>query len=128
MQVVFVEWLDSHSVSGASATSARKEGLLLMATAGLLVGEDDQVLRLALDWWSWEDDGDLVERYRNLAIIPKAAIQRRRQWDAAPEPVAPDTTSEASGSLDQCNDGTVTPWFESVPMPHWDRRFPGGSL
>ena len=45
MQVVFVEWLDSQSVSGASATSARKEGLLLMTTAGLLVGEDDQVLR-----------------------------------------------------------------------------------
>ena len=57
MQVVYVEWLDSRSVSSRSLPSARKEGLLLLQTAGIYVGEDDQVLRLTLDYWTYDDDG-----------------------------------------------------------------------
>ena len=131
MQVVYVEWLDSRCVSSASAASARRESLLLMSTAGVLVGEDDQVLRLALDWWGWDDDGDWVERYRNVAIIPKAAIQRRQQWDVLPPPVnaipnvndaegngltyrvgvaSPEGKEMIEGILDQCHD-SLTPWW-----------------
>ena len=99
MEVVYVEWLDSRSVTYLSAASARKEGLLLMSTAGLLIGEDDQVLRLALDFWSFDDDGDYAERYRYVAIIPKAAIQRRQQWDVIPPLVQnPDSDPKLAAS------------------------------
>ena len=99
VEVVYVEWLDSRSVTYLSAASARKEGLLLMSTAGLLIGEDDQVLRLALDFWSFDDDGDYAERYRYVAIIPKAAIQRRQQWDVIPPLVQnPDSDPKLAAS------------------------------
>ena len=112
MQVVFVEWLDASGLSSTqSLPAARREGLSLMRSVGVLIGEDDQVLRLARDCWTFDDDGTPQDYCRALCVIPKNAIQRRRQWDTAPEPVAPDTTSEASGSLDQCRDEIVTPWL-----------------
>ena len=102
MQVVYVEWLDSRSISFVSATSARKEQLLLMSTAGLLIGEDDQVLRLARDFWSFDDDGNHVERCRDVAIIPKNAIQRRQQWEVTPGLVGLSHTATVTAT---------TPWW-----------------
>ena len=88
MQVVYVEWLDASTSSGfRSIAAAQREGLILMQSTGSLVGEDDQVLRLAQDYFSYDDDGSPTERCRSLIVIPKAAIQRRQQWDTAPPPL-----------------------------------------
>ena len=92
MEVVYVEWLDASGVhSIVSVNAAHRENLLLMQTAGVFISEDEQVLRLAQDYWRYDDDGSPVERCRFLSIIPKAAIQHRRQWDAAPTPVNAET-------------------------------------
>ena len=90
MQVVYVEWLDASTSSGfRSIAAAQREGLILMQSTGSLVGEDDQVLRLAQDYFSYDDDGSSTERCRSLIVIPKAAIQRRQQWDVLPPPTPP---------------------------------------
>ena len=89
VEVVYIEWLDASGVSSTqSVADAKRERLSLMHSAGVLIGEDDQVLRLALDCWSYDDDGSLKELCRNVSVIPKNAIQRRQHWEVAPPHVA----------------------------------------
>ena len=83
MKVVYIEWLDARGIGGrVSRKKAEEEGLLLVRTAGLLVGEDEKVVRVAQDYWRYEDeDGTEPETYRELEIIPKNGIQRREEWE-----------------------------------------------
>ena len=84
-KVVYLEWLDARGISGRMARKAAEEtGLLLLRTAGLLVGEDETVVRVAQDYWTYEDeDGTEPETYRELEVIPKSGIQRREEWEVA---------------------------------------------
>ena len=85
MKVVYLEWLDARGIGGRVARkAAEKEGLLLVRTAGLLVGEDEEVVRVAQDHWKYEDDDGMVpETYRELEVIPKSGIKRRMEWEVA---------------------------------------------
>ena len=83
MKVVYIEWLDARGIGGRMARKAAEEmGLLLLRTAGLLVGEDEKVVRVAQDYWKYEDeDGTAPETYRELEIIPKNGIKKREEWE-----------------------------------------------
>ena len=83
MKVVYLEWLDARGIGGRVARkAAEKEGLLFVRTAGLLVGEDEEVVRVAQDYWRYEDDdGTVPETYRELEVIPKSGIKRRMEWE-----------------------------------------------
>ena len=94
MKVIYVAWLDASFSGGQrSAREARGEKLLLVHTAGLLVGEDDAVVRVGQDYWNYEDsDGTVPEIYRQIEVIPKAAIRQRLDWEAdCVPPCAPDS-------------------------------------
>ena len=90
MKVVYIEWLDASGTNGqVRRERADKEGLVLMHTAGLLISEDEQVVRLVQDYWDFEDsDGVKRETLRELAVIPKNGIQRRVEWET--QPIIPD--------------------------------------
>ena len=78
MQIVYIEWLDSMGLGGRNNKKEAMEAkLLLVTTAGILVGEDEEVVRIAQDWWTWEDgDGTRPEIYREVLVIPKKMVQR----------------------------------------------------
>ena len=75
MEVVYVRWLDASGIGGpVSLATARNDHLVEMNTAGILVGEDEQRIVLAQDWWSYiEDDAEMV-RVRDREVIPKAMV------------------------------------------------------
>ena len=83
MKVVYIAWLDASNCDGVrTAKVARAETLIEVHTAGLLIGEDDEVVRVGQDYWNYEDsDGTVPEIYRQIKVIPKGAIQRRLDWE-----------------------------------------------
>jgi len=83
MKVVYVEWVDAQHTQGVlSRQEAETEALLLVRSAGLLVGEDEGTLRLAEDYWSHvESDGTVPETYRHVTTIPKILIKRQVEWE-----------------------------------------------
>ena len=90
MKVIYIEWLDARGIQGRlSKKEANSNGLMLVHTAGILVGEDEEVVRVAQDYWTYEDgDGTMPEVYRDLEVIAKIGIQRRVEWETKP-PSAP---------------------------------------
>ena len=87
MKVVYIEWFDAKQIDGTqSRRAANLEGLLFMHTSGMLAGEDDAVVRLAKDYWTFEDgDGTVRETFRDVEVIPKSGIQRRLDWEVGDE-------------------------------------------
>ena len=83
MKVVYVEWFDAKGIGGQlRRKAANLEGLSFMHTAGIWVGEDDAVVRIAQDYWTYEDeDGTIRETFRDIEVIPKSGIQRRVDWE-----------------------------------------------
>ena len=78
IQIAYIEWLDAAGVSGRiNKKTAHKEGLLLIQTAGILVSQDEEVIRISQDYWASEvEDGTKPETYRELEIIPRVAVKR----------------------------------------------------
>ena len=83
IQVAYIEWLDATGISGRiSKKNAHKEGLLLLQTAGFLVSQDEEVIRISQDYWVSEaEDGTKPETYRELEVIPKAMVRRYREFE-----------------------------------------------
>jgi len=83
MKVVYLEWEDAQSTGGTfNRGEVDKMGLLLVSTVGILVSEDEEVVRLAEDYWKHkEQDGTEPEIWRRISVTPKRAIKRRLEWE-----------------------------------------------
>jgi hypothetical protein len=84
MKVMYIEWLDARGLEGrVNRKEAEEAGLLLVKTAGLLIGEDEEVVRVSMDYWSYADasDGHTYDTYREIEVIPKSGIQKRMEWE-----------------------------------------------
>ena len=80
MKVIYVEWLDASSARGPLwGKKATEYPAMVVKSAGILVGEDETVVRMCLDQWIDKDDDS--QAYRDIAAIPKILIQRRLEWE-----------------------------------------------
>ena len=81
MKIVYVEWLDARIHTGSETPKeAEKTGLMRMRAVGMLVGEDSQVLRLAMEEQLSEEPGsDEIDLYRRTMVIPVNSILRRQE-------------------------------------------------
>ena len=76
MEVVYVRWLDTRAIQGpVSLAAAKRQHPIMMHSGGLLVDESEERVVLTQDWWEYTEDGDEVERVRDLEVIPKALVQ-----------------------------------------------------
>ena len=78
MQLVYVEWVDAWGTRGPlSRKEAEEYGALLVTTGGILVNEDEEVVRVAQDYWSRADaDGTVPETFRDISVIPKVLVKK----------------------------------------------------
>lgn len=83
MKLVYLEWVDARGIGGQmSRKVGQRHNGLLVRTAGILLGEDEEVVRLAQDYWKYEDeDGTEPEVFRDLEIIPKVLVQIRKEFE-----------------------------------------------
>ena len=97
MEVVYVRWLDARGLGGSvSLAVAKSQHPLVMHTAGILVDEDEERVVISQDRWSFTEDGQEVERVRDLEVTPRVLIQSlqrftvRQSDEKALAPTAPD--------------------------------------
>lgn len=101
MNIVYLEWLDARGIAGrVTSREAKAEGLLLVHTAGILINENEEVVRVSQDYWKYSDgDGTEPESYREVEIIARGSIQRRLEW----------TTYDDEPILLEMSSGTAPP-------------------
>ena len=97
VQIAYIEWLDARGLAGRmNKKMAQTEPLLLVRSAGLLVNQDEEVVRISQDYWTWEDeDGTQPETYRELEVIPRAMVRRIEiiQVGRSPEEIMDEATA-----------------------------------
>mgnify|MGYP001602719788 FL=1 len=80
MKVIYIEWMDATASAGVLRHKQPAEfGLLLVATAGIYMGETDEVIKISQDWWADTDDGSDV--HQSPYAIPKVLIKKRLEWE-----------------------------------------------
>lgn len=121
IQIAYIEWLDARGLAGRmNKKMAQTEPLLLVRSAGLLVNQDEEVVRISQDYWTWEDeDGTQPETYRELEVIPRAMVRRIEilRVGISPEEIIDTAVGEPEG---QETDHTVTPEIPGVPVVSGD--------
>ena len=77
MKIAYVQWWDARGLNGPKPISqVNKMNGLLMDTAGILVGEDRQSIRIAQDIYLYDDeDGPIA---RDVEIIPQKYVISKR--------------------------------------------------
>ncbi|KKM27327.1 hypothetical protein LCGC14_1575860 [marine sediment metagenome] len=76
MEVAVIHWLDAMSDRGPlTLTGIKQLGPLPIVTVGLLISQDEEVIRVAQDW-SLFSGGISEHRYREVAVIPKTYITK----------------------------------------------------
>ena len=76
MEVAVIHWLDAMSDRGPLPLSdIHQLGPLPIVTVGLLISQDEEVIRVAQNW-SLFSGGISEHRYREVAVIPKTYITK----------------------------------------------------
>ena len=80
MKVIYIEWLDANGTSGMLRRGEIDEfSPLLVCTSGILMGEDEETIKLSQDWWAEPYNERGV--YRTVFAVPKLLIKRRLEWE-----------------------------------------------
>ena len=79
MKIAYVRWLDARGFGGAKLLAlAQRMGALEMDSAGMLVSEDDEVIRIAQDIYTYDEEGP---KAREIEIIPQKYVISKRIID-----------------------------------------------
>jgi hypothetical protein len=82
-QLVCIEWIDSNTTPEVwqLASGLPPLEIFRVVTVGLLVDEDEALIRVACSFAATESGGN--EQFQGLIVIPKVAVQRRRDMSLA---------------------------------------------
>ena len=82
VKVAYVCWDDASGISGPlSVEEAARQVPIPVRSAGILVGEDEDCVRLAQDYYTRPMDGMVEVRVRDLAVIPRKFITKMKTWE-----------------------------------------------
>ena len=77
-KVVWVLWEDAHGGNGPHTfAEVNAMGSFLVESAGILVSEDEDTMRIAQDSWSSDDE----DRCRDHEVIPKKYILKSKTFN-----------------------------------------------
>lgn len=73
MKIIWVKWHDAHGQPGPISLDAlNRHGPLTVVSAGILAGEDDEVIRFSTDYYRYE--GFNEDLLRSTMVIAKKNI------------------------------------------------------
>lgn len=73
MKIVWVKWQDAHGQEGpVNQEDVDRQDSLVVVSAGMYVSENENVIRLSMDFYNYE--GFTEKILRNTLVIPKKNI------------------------------------------------------